>query len=174
MDGVTRAMHRTFGGCLAALLGIAAWPSDVSAATDCAQGRAIYHDVDSGYELTFAGSGTGGTGRFTMTADADAVAFDGFVMWDDVARRTVAVVTHGCPEGDVTGEELAGCTIWQGAVYAVDADGAIGNLGDGEAAAAPRLLLADFARALSLSTYFEDNPATPLPWDAFEHRECAP
>jgi NAD(P)-dependent dehydrogenase (short-subunit alcohol dehydrogenase family) len=37
------------------------------------------------------------------------------------------MVMHNCPEGDVTGEEIAACTVWEGVIYTLD--GLVNNAG---------------------------------------------
>ena len=59
-----------------------------------------------------------------MLLDNDVV-LDGIVQWSDGVARPNGMLMHKCPEGDVTGAELAVCTVWQGVIYTSDDKGNI-------------------------------------------------
>ena len=42
--------------------------------------------------------------------------------------RPNGIVMYNCPEGDVTGDDLEACTVWQGLIYGVSAAGQVDNL----------------------------------------------
>ena len=51
------------------------------------------------------------------------VVLDGIVMWTDGVSRPHGSLMYKCPTGDVTGDELAACTVWQGVIYSVGRQG---------------------------------------------------
>ena len=53
------------------------------------------------------------------------------------AARPHGSLMYRCPTGDVTGEELAACTLWEGVIYSADDKGAVGLL-PAEGTEAPR------------------------------------
>jgi hypothetical protein len=147
------------GLCLALLAG---------PAQACVQGQAVYTDSTSGHSVTFRGDQ-----GFAVSIEADGpINLDGYILIDATLERPTGIVMHDCPEGDVTGEEIAACTIWNGAIYAIDAEGTIGMLPQTGAPAADKVLLADFGRSLAASTFGERYPKTAVPWDVFEMTGC--
>lgn len=110
----------------------------------CPQALAVYGLADSGFVLEF----TGDTERFLMVLDAHAIAFDGFIYPGEDGGRE-AVLLDQCPEGDVTGAELAACTVWRGRIAAVAEDGGVHSLPPADQPAAPRLKLEGFDAALA-------------------------
>ena len=38
------------------------------------------------------------------------------------------MIMNNCPEGDVTGDDIAACTVWEGVIYSIGADGKVGSL----------------------------------------------
>jgi len=156
---------------LAVLLSLA--PFEVQAA-DCLQRQAIYGDADGAYELRFrpVGSDSATTSnRFEVAALKSDLKLEGFVMISGEPERANGMIMHNCPEGDVTGEDLAACMIWQGVIYSVSSSGKIDLLPAETAVAAEQLLLPDFGpavKAYSLSDKF-----TVAPWDVFAFKGCA-
>ena len=99
-------------------------------------------------------------------------ALDGIVMWTAGAARSWGVVMDGCPEGDLTGNEISECTLWEGVVYAVDADGKVGLL-PAEGQPAPQtLILADLGPWLSQSDAWREAGSLAEPWDVFTLSGC--
>lgn len=134
---------------------------------------AVYRDRDrvAGIDFRPTGESAAVTNSFRMNFSGDVV-FDGFVMWTDAPARSQGFVTHQCPEGDVTGEEIEACTVWRGALYAVGADGTVSTLPrEGEPAPA-RLLFADLAAGMQASPPYEKTGLAGLPFDAFELSGC--
>ena len=154
------------------LLGLSA--ATAASAAECRQDRAVYADRDKGYELTFepVGSKAAATSHhFKLKVLSSGVVLDGIVMPGDPARSN-GMVMHNCPEGDVTGEEIAACTVWEGVIYALDgADAAL--LPDADGKAAETLLLAGFGASLRYSSLWEDGKATVVPWDVLKRKGCA-
>ena len=155
---------------LAGLLAATAAP-----AADCRQDRAVYEDRDGGYALSFepVGSDAAATSHhFKLEILASGVVLDGIVMPGDPVRSN-GMVMHDCPEGDVTGEEIAACTVWEGVIYTLDAAGEAGLLPDGGAKAAETLLLAGFGPSLRYSALWEAGKASAVPQDVFRRKGCA-
>lgn len=145
-------------------------------AAECQQDRAIYADRDGGYELTFepVGSDAAATShQFKLKVLASGVALDGIVMPGDPARSN-GMVMHNCPEGDVTGEEIAACTVWEGVIYSLDVAGDAALLPDQGAKAAETLLLSGFGPSLRYSALWDEGKAAAVPQDVFKRKGCAP
>lgn len=145
-------------------------------AAECRQDRAIYADRDGGYELTFepVGSHAAATSHhFKLKVLASGTVLDGIVMPGDDPQRSNGMVMHECPEGDVTGEEIAACTVWEGVVYALDGAGDAGLLPDEGAKAAETVLLAGFGPSLRYSRLWDEGKATAVPWDVLKLKGCA-
>ena len=159
-----------------ALLAVAGLCLATSAsAAECRQDRAIYADRDGGYELAFSpvGSDAAATSHhFKLKVQASGTVLDGVVMPGDPARSN-GMVMHDCPEGDVTGEEIAACTVWEGVIYAIDGAGDMGLLPDEGAKAAEALLLSGFGPSLRYSTLWDEGKANAVPWDVFKRKGCA-
>ena len=146
-------------------------------AAECKQERAIYTDRDGAYELAFEPVGSEAaavTHRFKVRATRGELLLDGHIMLGDEVPRSIGMIMHNCPEGDVTGEEIAACTVWQGVAYPLDPAGTPGELvpaeGDG---AADRLLLAGFGPALRFSNAWEEKKLSVAPWDVLTYKGCA-
>lgn len=147
-----------------------------ASAAECRQDRALYADRDGAYELTFepVGSDAAATSHhFKLKILASGVVLDGVVMPGEPARSN-GMVMHDCPEGDVTGEEIAACTVWEGVIYALDGAGDAGLLPEEGAAATETLLLSGFGPSVRYSTLWDDGKATVAPWDVFRRKGCAP
>lgn len=144
-------------------------------AADCPQEKAIYDQKDGSFRLAFKPVGAEGAvmvNRFELIAGKDVLA--GFVMDSEEPSRSVARIENRCPDGDVTGEDLAACTVYEGYAYAIGPEGQTGMIARPHEQAAPHLLLAGFAPVLSLSPANE-KLHLPLPVsDSFDFRECAP
>jgi hypothetical protein len=152
---------------------LACSPVGPAAFAACPMELAVYRDRDAvaGIDFRPAGEGATVTNSFRMHV-GDAAVFDGFVMWTDGVSRPYAMLTHNCPEGDVTGEEIAACTLWEGIVYAVDATGAVSLLPREGEPAPQRLLFPDLARLMQSSPAYAVAGLSVLPFDAFELSGC--
>lgn len=145
-------------------------------AAECRQANAIYTDRDAAYELRFVPLGSqsaAASNQFKMSIQHTTMVMDGFVMASEDPDRSNGMLLFRCPEGDATGEDLRACTIWQGAVYGTDAQGALANLPGEEAVAAERLLLAGLGPAIRESSIWGKDKATVAPWDVLTFKECA-
>ena len=158
----------------AALVLIGFFAATAASATECRQDRAIYADRDEGYELSFepVGSSAAATSHhFKLKVLASGVVLDGIVMPGD-PERSNGMVMHNCPDGDVTGEEIAACTVWEGVIYTLDgADAAL--LPDEGGKAAESLLLAGLGASLRYSKLWEEGKANVVPWDVLKRKGCA-
>jgi hypothetical protein len=77
-----------------------------------------------------------------------------------------------CPEGDVTGDDLKACTVWQGVIYGLVA-GHIDLLPSAEAKAADEILLPDFGPSIRNSKIWGIGKATVTPGDVLALKGCS-
>jgi hypothetical protein len=91
---------------------------------------------------------------------------------DDPVRAN-GILMFNCPDGDATGAELNACTIWQGAVYGVSAQGDVDNLQPEAASAADKVVLPGLGAAIRASSVWGSGKATVAPWDVLTFKECA-
>lgn len=142
----------------------------------CTQEHAIYADRDGAYELAFSPVGSEAaaiTHRFRMRAVKGDLVLDGHIMMGEEVTRSIGMVMHNCPEGDVTGAEIAACTVWQGVAYPIDATGTPGEVIPAEGdAAADRLLFAGIGPSLRFSSAWEAGKLSVAPWDVLFFKEC--
>lgn len=140
----------------------------------CPQELSVYSEPEAKASLEFtpAGEGAATSHTFKIKFPENAVILDGIVMWTEEPARPHGIVMHKCPEGDVTGEELQACTVWQGVVYAVDGQGNVELLPPEGADAADKLLLPDFAPAVRLSSAYGMDGISKMPWDVFTLSGC--
>lgn len=151
------------------ILALAAVPARAA----CPIELAVFGDRDDAATVEFVPTGEGAavTNTFRMVI-GDGVVLDGIVMWSADVSRPNGMLMHNCPEGDVTGEELAACTAWQGVIYTADASGGVGLL-PAEGTAAPQaLIFPDLGPALSHSSAYGEKGFSKLPWDVFALKGC--
>ncbi|MEO4001206.1 hypothetical protein [Mesorhizobium sp. CAU 1732] len=138
----------------------------------CPLELAVYSDDSAGVSLDFRPGQTAVvTNSFKMALSGD-VLLDGVVMWTEGPARPVGLLMKDCPEGDVTGEEIAACTAWEGSIYAADDTGTIGLLPAQGEAAPHRLVFADLARGLAAGPISDTIDADRLPSDVFTLSGC--
>ncbi|QPC88520.1 hypothetical protein GA830_04220 [Mesorhizobium sp. NBSH29] len=139
----------------------------------CNMELAVYADRDGGAEINFTPTleSATTTNTFRMLLEKDVV-LDGVVLWSDEIARPNGILMHKCPEGDVTGEELAACTIWQGVIYTANAKGTVALLPREGEPAAEQLVFPDLAYALRTSPVFGLNGLSKLPFDVFALSGC--
>jgi hypothetical protein len=168
MISLPRCRRRAILGALAVLT---AAPSVASAA--CPIELSAYRDRDgvASIEFTPAQDAAAVTNSFRLLLDNDLV-LTGIVMWTDGVARPNGMITHQCPEGDVTGEEIAACTIWQGVVYSADAEGKIDLLPKQGAEAPPTLVLPDLGPSVAFWSEQRGAPKPRIPWDVFALQAC--
>lgn len=158
-----------FAAVLAA--GIAQTGSAAFAA--CPLELAVYGDAESAAEIDFRPTGGSAvvTNTFKMVLDNDVV-LDGIVMWTQGVARPHGSLMYKCPTGDVTGDELAACTLWEGVVYSADDKGNIALL-PAEGVDAPKtLIFPDLGPSLQRSTAYGANGFSKVPWDVFSLKGC--
>ena len=77
-----------------------------------------------------------------------------------------------CPDGDVTGEELEACTVWQGVIYSLTKDADAKLLGKRGAPHAEALLLPDFSRYAMEHPFKTPLAGPPKVDDVFRMKAC--
>ena len=145
------------------------------AAADCPIERAVYVETEAGIELRFQESGenTPVSHRFSLVGAVGKMTIDGHVLYDPEIERPVAMALDNCPEGDVTGADIAACTVWKGIIYAADKATGEVDLLPLEGADAPySLVLPGFGPAIAASSFGKAMTATP--WDVFTFKQCSP
>ena len=159
-------------GLVAASLALTSANSAAHAA--CPIQLAVYGEVQSGAEIDFTPTGSSATitNSFRMILDNNTV-LDGIAMWTEgSAARPHGSLMYKCPTGDVTGEELAACTVWEGVIYSADDKGTIGLL-PAEGADAPKsLILPDLGPSLEMSAAYSPAGFSKVPWDIFVLKGC--
>jgi hypothetical protein len=135
---------------------------------------AVYGEARSGAEIDFTPAGTSATitNAFRMILDNNVV-LDGIAMWTEgSAARPHGSLMYKCPTGDVTGEELAACTVWEGVIYSADDKGGVGLL-PAEGADAPKsLIFPDLGPSLEMSAAYGPAGFSKVPWDIFALKGC--
>ncbi len=131
----------------------------------------VYRDRDGAAGIDFRPpEGAAVTNAFRMVF-ASGLVLDGMVMWSEGVERPIGMLQYQCPQGDVTGDELEECTIWQGIVYSVGESGAAGLIprsGD-----APKtLIFTDVANAIATAPVLAQRQPAKLPFDIFELSGC--
>lgn len=134
---------------------------------------AVYADRDQAAEIDFLPVGRLATvtNAFRMLLDNDVV-LDGHVMWTEGVSRPYGILTHKCPLGDLTGAEIAACTLWEGVVYASDGTGAVGLLPEEGAAAPATLVFPDLGPTLVQTAAYGPGGFSKVPWDVFALKGC--
>jgi len=100
------------------------------------------------------------------------VVLNGIVMWSSGEARPNGSLMYKCPEGDVTGGELAACTLWNGVIYTADDKGAIGLLPAQGVDAPKTLILPDLGPSLRHSLAYGGGGFSKVPWDVFTLKGC--
>lgn len=132
---------------------------------------AVYSADADAFGLDFTPNHEAGA---TVTNSFKLVTKDGVipgrVEWSEAPARPWGALTQNCPDGDATGEELDACTLWQGVIYAVEADGAVVPLPAQGKPAPKRLILSGLGPMLAGTERFRDKPAPST--DVFELSGC--
>ena len=142
----------------------------------CKQEQAVYVDRDGAYELRFAplnSPSAAASNQFKVSALKTPVVMDGYVMPTEDPVRAIGILMFNCPEGDATGADLDACTVWQGAVYGMDAKGEMDNLQPEGAEAAEKLVLPGLGPAIRESSAWGEGKTMVAPWDVLTFKECA-
>lgn len=143
-------------------------------AATCTQERASYIDSQGVYELRFEPidpESSASTHVFKISLKNSKLVLDGYVMASEPVDRSNGILFDNCPEGDVTGADLAACTVWQGVVYSQH-DGKIDLLPQQGQPAAEQILLPGFGPALQASTAWGRGKASVVPWDVMTLKDC--
>ena len=175
MSGGIGAMARGKGLAAIAAAALFAVPASALSAA-CKQERAVYVDRDGAYELRFAplnSPSAAASNQFKVSALKTSVVMDGYVMPSEDPVRAIGILMFNCPEGDATGADLDACTVWQGAVYGMDAKGEMDNLQPEGAEAAEKLVLPGLGPAIRESSAWGEGKAMVAPWDVLIFKECA-
>lgn len=140
----------------------------------CPQELSVYaeKEADAGIDFTPAGGDAVTTHTFKMHFPENSIVLQGIVMTTEEVTRPHGVIMHNCPSGDVTGEELAVCTIWEGTIYAVSDSGDAGLLPAEGQPSAKHLIFPDLASYIRNSRIFGDNGLSKLPGDIFSMSGC--
>lgn len=154
---------------LAAALAGLAFPAHAA----CPMELAVYGEREAAAEIDFRPTAESATvtNTFRMALD-NGVVLDGMVLWTQGVGRPNGMLMYQCPEGDVTGEELAACTVWQGVIYTSDEGGNIELLPAEGAAAPEKLILPDLGPSLRMSAAYGAAGFSKVPWDVFNLKGC--
>ncbi|ANK93475.1 MULTISPECIES: hypothetical protein [Rhizobium] len=175
MSGTIGIMAGRRGATVIAAAAVFAIPV-VAFAADCKQEHAVYVDRDGAYELRFTplnSPSAAASNQFKVNALETSVVMEGYVMPSEDPVRAIGVLMFNCPEGDATGADLDACTVWQGAVYGMNAKGEMDNLQPEGAAAAEKLVLPGLGPAIRESSAWGEGKASVAPWDVMTFKECA-
>lgn len=171
-----RARHHP--GSNAAILAVVVSLLATPAFAACTQDRAVYTDRDDTYTLTFRhvpeDQPVMTSNEFTIQLNESDVKLDGVVMWNEGVARPNGIVMYKCPGGDVTGDELRACTVWQGVIYALKEGADADLLPKAKEPAAQALLLPDFSSSMSGFNFKLEKPIETFPWEVFRFKECVP
>ena len=139
----------------------------------CPMELAVYRDRDKVAEIDFrpGDEAAAVTNAFRLLLDGGVVV-DGHVMWTAGIERPNGMLLHDCPEGDVTGAEIAACTVWQGVIYSVAEDGTVGLLPRAGEPAPKRLIFPDLGYSISASKPGQTLQPGFVPFDMFELSGC--
>jgi hypothetical protein len=138
----------------------------------CPQELAIYED-SIGQSLTFTPPpAQGQAAEHAFSIRINGQDLQGVVMWSAEPERPNGIVMDHCPEGDVTGEELDTCTVWQGVIYGLTKEASAPFLGKRGSPHAEALLLPDFSRAVQGHTFKNSMPSPPKAGDVFRMKAC--
>ena len=164
----------SWASLIPALLVVAPF-SGAAIAGECVQSKAIYQDRGKVYEIRFspATSEAGATSHtFTLKLLKGGMVMDGVVLPADGSQRANGLLMYKCPDGDVTGADLAKCTVWDGVFYGIAADGAVVDLPEASANAAEQLILSDFSRQAQNSPVWADKKIADIPADVLTLEGC--
>ena len=160
--------RRIIAGVTAVLLA-AILPSPALAA--CPQELSIYEDT-SGNSLTFVPPHNSQAAEHEFKLRIGTTELQGVVMWSKDPDRPNGILMDKCPDGDVTGEELNACTVWQGVIYGLTKDAAAPFIGKRGSPHAEALLLPDLSRYAMDHAYKTPLAGPPKVDDVFRMKAC--
>lgn len=139
----------------------------------CPQELAVYGAPTGGSQLEFVGGSDAVAMRHEIRLlVTDDLVMTGFVGLTQIGEQTYFLVPHECPEGDVTGEELAQCMAYESVVYGIDAQGLPGPLPPRGDDAATALLLPGFLQAVAAQGERFGDDAVAAASDVFQLSGC--
>lgn len=145
--------------------------SATSAFGACPQELSIYED-SNGASITFLPPNANMAAEHEFKLRIGASELQGVVMWSKDPDRPNGIVMDQCPDGDVTGEELDQCTVWQGVIYGLTKEAGAPYLGKRGTPNFESLLLPDFSRYV-LDHTFKTAQAGPIKVDdVFKMKGC--
>jgi hypothetical protein len=147
-----------------------------AAAADCPQAKALYQDADKAYGLQFKpvdSQASPLSHLFDVKVAKTEIVLQGHVITTDEVSRTIGTLQYQCPDGDVTGEDIAACTVWEGLIFAVGKAGEVTLLPVETAKAADKILLPDFGPSLRVSKVWGAKMAHIAPFDVLTFAGCA-
>lgn len=156
------------------LLIVSMFLSGNMAAASCLQGEALYLDSKSNLTLQFTSlrQDIAVMHHFHIMHKGSDVRLTGYVLEVGEPERPFGIVQNNCPEGDVTGEELKACTVWEGVIYGVKPSGKLDMLPLAHDPALSELVLPDFAHSLMNNDVWEQLAQDHEPFEIFELTDC--
>ncbi|MAW89036.1 MAG: hypothetical protein CMJ42_21160 [Phyllobacteriaceae bacterium] len=145
----------------------------VPALAACPQELAVYESADGRTALEFVAGGQ----AMAMSHEIRILIRDGapvaaYVQPGAALGQPEMVLPVNCPEGDVTGEELAACIVYRSVVYATDAQGGLRELPAAGETAAQAVLLPNFAASAWRHPAFGDDGPEQPPAEIFRLAGC--
>ena len=86
---------------------------------------AVYGEKNQAAEIDFRPATDAATVTNSFKMALGNFVLDGFVQWTEGESRPYGTLHYNCPTGDVTGEEYAACTVWQGVFYTANEQGVV-------------------------------------------------
>lgn len=129
--------------------GVMLFVTVAAAQAACPQELAVYEAAETGSGFEFvANSSAMAMSHEVRILVSDDLVMTGFVGATVEPVQTYLLVPHECPEGDVTGEELAACIVYEDVIYAIGDAGQVSNLPLRGEDAAKTILLPGFIQAM--------------------------
>ncbi|ESZ74551.1 hypothetical protein [Mesorhizobium sp. L103C105A0] len=155
------------------MAGLAVLAAGYEAHAACPLALAVYGDAESeaGIDFRPTTDAVTVTNTFKIVLDK-GIVLDGIVMWTSGVSRPHGSLMYKCPTGDVTGDELAACTVWHGVIYSADDKGNIALLAAEGTDAPQSLIFPDLGPSLQMSSAFGSIGFSKLPWDVFLLKGC--
>lgn len=142
-----------------------------SAFAACPQGLAVYKGVEGIGELNFQGGNAEATRQIALIfPDVEPVV--GYFTSNPAIGRVEMVIPLKCPEGDVTGEELAACVVYSSALYAINHAGDVAPLPESDEPAAEQILFPNLVPALWDNPQFGGNGPKSHPAEIYRLSGC--
>ena len=137
----------------------------------CPQELAVYNGTDGSGSLEFRSIGGGMLPEIRLLYPGLSPV-TAYLSQDERLERAEIMIPLNCPEGDVTGDELAACLVYRGAVYSIGKDGTVEGLPEIGETAAARVFLPNLAAALWDNPQFGGKGPETRPAELFELSGC--